>query len=526
MEAYTPYRPEIESRKFVPESYLGVLKDCLDRVQLFKFDSLIQETLSSFPLESGQIREQLLISDRFYLYRGFWRGVLERLYKTYLPHIKYEFRWLIEATPYTILQCKLTEGHLCESEFESIARALGANYKDIDLRSEEILIPMDFKSLGLPTGLKGIVPKELLPQSELGQLNLLFRLMNFPPLEELAVFFMTYGGHTSMQVAELASAFPGIEAQKNLGFDLKGAIGGAWFNLDHSTFLRERLEGLESRVAGEGFDANFRSIREGSAAAKSEITDSMICPCCGDIQEISFPEDASQFALLILDRKLSKRLGLIFFEDYFSAYKARLQETHREFKNSLNDVDQPKCVILVEGESEEVALPILAVRLGIDLTKRHIKIVNCKSKQKVLSQFFEYSEKFPKRKIICLLDSDAVKERDELLRVMKNRHHKYHLVYIDKGCFEDLFDRGYAISVLNEIHAEGEDVSASDFDQTKDFGENVKKILHTKKSTRLDKVLFAETISLRIPTSEIPEQILEIFDFAKKYTIPKKFLAE
>ncbi|WP_122499495.1 TOPRIM nucleotidyl transferase/hydrolase domain-containing protein [Pseudomonas viridiflava] len=526
MEAYTPYRPEIEFRKFVPEGYLGILKDCLDRVQLFKFDNLIQKTLSSFPSGLVQAGEQLLITDKFYLYKGFWQGVLERLYRIYLPHIEYEFRWIIEVTPYTILQCKLTESYLCGSDFESIERVFGAGYKDIELKSEEIFLAMDFNSLGLPVGLKGILPEELLPQSKLGQLNLLFRLMNFPPLEELSVFFMAYGAHTSKQVAELASAFPGIEAPKNLGFDLKGAIGRAWFNLDHSTFLRERLEGLETRVTGEGFEDNFKVIREISATAKSEVSDSMICPCCGDLQEVSFPEDASQFALLILDKDLSKRLGLIFFEDYLSAYKTRLRDALPEFKNSLNDVDHPKCVILVEGESEEIALPILAVKLAFDLKSRRVKIVNCKSKQKVLSQFFEYSEKFPKMKIICMLDSDAIKERDDLLRVMENRRQKYHLVFIERGCFEDLFDLRYSISVLNEIHAEGDDVSASDFDQDKDFGDNVKKILHAKKSTRLDKVRFAETISLRIPTSAIPEQIRELFEVATNFTIPKNFLAD
>ncbi|WP_162864763.1 hypothetical protein, partial [Pseudomonas viridiflava] len=167
---------------------------------------------------------------------------------------------------------------MCGSDFESIERVFGAGYKDIELKSEEIFLAMDFNSLGLPVGLKGILPEELLPQSKLGQLNLLFRLMNFPPLEELSVFFMAYGAHTSKQVAELASAFPGIEAPKNLGFDLKGAIGRAWFNLDHSTFLRERLEGLETRVTGEGFEDNFKVIREISATAKSEVSDSMICP--------------------------------------------------------------------------------------------------------------------------------------------------------------------------------------------------------------------------------------------------------
>lgn len=527
MEKYSPFRPEIDFHKLLSDDLcLALVKGSLEAAQEFKFDGLLNQAFRLFVSNSDEVEEYVLVTDKFYLYRKLWQALLERLYSKYLPEYEYVFNWNIEVTPYTLLQCEIFSGVICASEFGGIEKILGVSYEEINSNYRYLLDVMGFSSLGLADGLNDILPDNLIPQSRCDQLNYLFRFMNFPPLEELAVFFMAYGAYTTKQISQLASVFPGINPPKNIGFELKGVIAGAYNNIDHSTFQREKLEGLEAILKGKGFEKNFLEIRRLAADAKATQFDSLVCPCCGESQKIEMPEEISQFALLIQDRPLSRLVGLLFFEDYRAGYIARFREFLSRAKQELNAVDHPSCLILVEGESEEVALPLIATKLGLILTERRIKVFNCKSKQKVYSYFLEFSSKFPKTKIICLLDSDAEKERKDIARIIENKRDRYHLVYIQKGCFEDMFDVSSAVQVLNEIYPGDSSIEVSDFDGLKNFSDNVKRVLHEKRGARLDKVRFAEKISLKISVDSVPKQILEIFEVATKFTEPKNFFAE
>jgi len=132
--------------------------------------------------------------------------------------------------------------------------------------------------------------------------------------------------------------------------------------------------------------------------------------------------------------------------------------------------------------------------------------------------------KYPERKIVCFLDSDAVKERDDINRVISKEQNKYRMVFIENGTFEDLFDLSYSVEILNYLYTEGVDILTSDFDPSKDFLSNVKKILYHKKKATFDKVLFAQTIALRIHTDAIPKQINEVLNIVKDFSSPTKFL--
>ncbi|AYO64073.1 hypothetical protein C5P03_15565 [Aeromonas salmonicida subsp. salmonicida 01-B526] len=154
-------------------------------------------------------------------------------------------------------------------------------------------------------------------------------------------------------------------------------------------------------------------------------------------------------------------------------------------------------MILVEGESEEIFIPIIAFRLAADFKGKKIKIYNSKSKQKLLSDFLSFKEKYPKLKIVCLLDSDAKKEKNDIERVISNNLHKYRLIYIKKGAFEDAFDIDTSISVINEMYPLGSLIVKEDIDQTKDF---------------------AKKIAFCIGIDKIPSEIQEIIDLGMLLT--------
>ncbi|EFN8854581.1 hypothetical protein D6910_24710, partial [Escherichia coli] len=69
-------------------------------------------------------------------------------------------------------------------------------------------------------------------------------------------------------------------------------------------------------------------------------------------------------------------------------------EEINNFEKTINSANRPDCLILVEGESEEIFIPIIALRADINLKAKKIKVYNCKSKQKVLSDFLSFKEKY------------------------------------------------------------------------------------------------------------------------------------
>ena len=153
-----------------------------------------------------------------------------------------------------------------------------------------------------------------------------------------------------------------------------------------------------------------------------------------------------------------------------------------------------------------------------------IQVYNSQSKEKLANDFRNFKKKYPKRKMICLLDSDAVKERDDIQRIIKNNQNKYKLVFIEKGTFEDIFDIKSSVQVLNEMYPEGTPIELTDFDLTKDFLTNMNKVIHEKKKAKFDKVQFARNISFKIDIDKCPKEINEIIDTAKLFMGKSKFI--
>lgn len=511
----------------LPLSYvLEVVEVTLKSITLYQFDGLMGSMIQAGAvLDDAPVN--LLPSDKFYIYRKKWSRIVCCLYESYLPHVEYRFDWKLEVTPFTLALCNITEGYISEDAFGAIEEHLKISYADVDSNYDLLKDSLGLDRLGFNDGLIGLVPDELAPETRAKQLNLLFRLMNFPPLDELAVFFQAYRAFVSLQVGELRSALMGRANSKNsLGLELNGALAQTYYCLDHSTFSELGLEGLEKKLADVSFAEDFTAIRKQAPTYPELFIDMIICPCCGTEQDMKLPEEVAQYMLLMQRRSLVKRLGMACFEEYLMAYKKRLSDGFVKFFQGLNVTARPRCLILVEGDTEETSIPIIAMRLGINLVERGIKVYNSTTKQKLCADFYSQSRKFPNMKLVCLLDSDAKKERDEISRVVKGNRDKYHLTYIEKGAFEDIFDSATSIKILNDMYPDGEDIVLEDFDLDKTFDKNIGFILHGKKKARFDKVEFSKRISWAVGVSKVPREIVEVLNMAVKYTQKKKFLAD
>lgn len=517
-------RCKIDCSGVVKDSYLQLVEISLNSVAYFNFDELLNRVICLFISEPKEPDKKLLITDKFYIYKNIWQAVMEQLYSEFLPNYDYRFDWEIEISPFTLTLCELTKGKKCENEFDIIKSLLKISDEQFETDYYEVLSRLGADSLGFPDGVIGKIPKSLVPETRIEQLNILFRLMTFPPLDELAVFYMRYGSYTKQKIESLSVFLPGADSSQIADFKLKGPLANSYFNLTHTTFQKYGLDGIESNEQFSIYKDEFRFIRESANLFKEQLKDKSICSCCGEEQEISLPEEVAQFKFLIESRNLSRDIGLLYIDDYISDYKRKIAELLSRFTEDINVVERPKCLILVEGESEEVLIPIVALRCGFSLSSNEVKVYNSKSKQKLESDFISFKTKYPKLKMVCILDSDAIKERDSLGRLIKNNRNKYHLVYIENGCFEDLFNLKDSIRVLNDLYPNGESILLSDFDKEKDFLTNVKKILHIKKKAQFDKVKFAKKIAFSIKVTDMPKEIMQVLKAAEKFTTKKNFI--
>ncbi|MFD2451514.1 TOPRIM nucleotidyl transferase/hydrolase domain-containing protein [Ideonella paludis] len=336
---------------------------------------------------------------------------------------------------------------------------------------------------------------------------------------------MRYGSYTKQKIESLSFFSPGNNLSKTVDFKLQGPLADSFFDISHKIFQKYGLDNIESNEQFSTYRDEFASIRKAAKEFKAQLKDKFICSCCGEEQEINLPEEVAQFKFLIESRKLSREIGLLYIDDYILDYKERIANMLSKLTEHINAAEHPKCLILVEGESEEVFIPIIALRCGFNLYSHEVKVYNSKSKQKLESDFMSFKSKYPKLKMICMLDSDATRERDGLNRIIKNNREKYHLTYISKGCFEDLFNLEDSIHILNELYPEGELISIADFEKGKDFMANVKKILHLKKNAQFDKVKFARKMAFLIKATNIPKEIGEVLKAAEKFTAKKIFIA-
>lgn len=456
-------------KPIVANSYLHIINATLNRILYFESDSIINHLLRLYISDPKNADELLVASDKFYLYKSIWKAILETLYEKYLPAVTYNFSWEIEVTPYTLLICELTCEHFESTEIELQKKILNITDAEIESGFQNILDSSGWASLGLPNGINDRIPEELLPASRKEQLVLLLRLMNFPPLGELALFQHRYQSRLKDDIENLAIAFPGISVSQAPSFGMPESLNKSFFHIDHETFRKYGLDEFERHPGLADHKPDFQEIRERAARNKKHFKDEVICSCCGKKQEITVPEEVLQYKYLLENQGLSKKVGLCYLKDFSEKYKKNLSELFYSFIPNLNKVDNPDCMILVEGESEEVSLPILGFRTMFILSKSNIQVYNSKSKEKLAADFLSFKSNYPNRKIICVLDSDAKKERDDIQRIIKDQQNKYRLIFIEKGTFEDLFDLELSIEILNEMYPEGESVLREDFDPAKDF---------------------------------------------------------
>jgi hypothetical protein len=509
----------VDMSEFITDEQCFILTEAsLIKIESFDFLDLQSILLSRFIVDYEELQFKISAYDKFMMYRSIWKAIVERFYVKHLPHVNYRFKWDLEVTPYSLffIDFLIRNNHYDKDKIDDFQQKVGV----VDETTlERVLGKIGLNLDGIWDYFQNNAPKAFFKKSRVEQILILLDLLVFPPLEQLALFSLEYNKYIKLTMNKYNNVF----SRKNveLDIDLRLSLARSINNIPHNILVKYGWDAIKENENLIKYKSRFEDIS--TRSLKVEVSaGSFICSCCGEQQPVNLPEDFIKLKLLLEDRELSNSVGIEYLVDYIEEIELSFKDALiRFFQNNfseLNSVDQPGCFILVEGESETQFLPFIAFKNDLDLKQRKIKVFNCQSKEKLYSYFLAFKEKFPNLRMVCLLDSDARKEFEDITRIIKGNLDKYRLVYIKNGCFEDLFDLHFSVKILNEIYTDGEKIVIEDFDPNKDFNSNIKKILHEKRRDKFDKVKFASFAALRIEQDEIPAEVQEVIKCAKILT--------
>lgn len=224
-----------------------------------------------------------------------------------------------------------------------------------------------------------------------------------------------------------------------------------------------------------------------------------------------------EYKYLLEQPELTRQIGFHLLPEVEKEYIENISAAFTGFIQNLNSARNAKLIILVEGASEETGLPIIALRKKILLIEKQIHIHNSGSKEKLYQDFLSFKSKHPDTRIICLLDKDAVKESADIGRGIRNKRHKYDMVYLEAGTWEDIFPLEVCVQALNKLYPDGDEILIDDFNQAKEFNKQINDILFKKKLAGFDKVRFSKMICSIIDLEKLPVPITELFDKMEKF---------
>lgn len=169
-------------------------------------------------------------------------------------------------------------------------------------------------------------------------------------------------------------------------------------------------------------------------------------------------------------------------------------------------------LIICEGITEEILLPEFARLLDYDFDKNGIKMISAGGKNQVVKLFYKISDiiKIP---VFILLDSDAGKNRDEILPKLKKKDKIY---ILKNGEFEDILP----VSLIEKsLKYSIENISESPiehFDKTEGAVHYLEEFYKTRGAHEFKKAEFAQIVKENISGIEdVSDEFKDIIDKIK-----------
>ncbi len=170
-------------------------------------------------------------------------------------------------------------------------------------------------------------------------------------------------------------------------------------------------------------------------------------------------------------------------------------------------------LILVEGITEEILLPIFAKKLGFDFDKEGIYVLGAGGKSKVPALYsqYKYSLNIP---ILMLLDNDA----SQIYELVKNNlSKKDSIILINKGEFEDIISKNLIKRSINANYYDIEPVRMFELNFNTPMCENIHYIFKSRGLREFQKAHFAKVLADNVKyKSDVSSEIEQIIETIKK----------
>lgn len=169
-------------------------------------------------------------------------------------------------------------------------------------------------------------------------------------------------------------------------------------------------------------------------------------------------------------------------------------------------------VILVEGITEDILLPVFSKLLGYDFYAHGIQIIPAGGKNQVVKLYYELLEDL-KIPIFILLDKDAEDNINQITPRLRNID-RIHLVSC--GEFEDLLPKSLLVKTVNSHFKNFLTITEADLLQDESMVNVLEEIFKTKGLHEFKKAEFAKLVKENVFSQEdISPEIIEIIEEIK-----------
>ena len=177
-------------------------------------------------------------------------------------------------------------------------------------------------------------------------------------------------------------------------------------------------------------------------------------------------------------------------------------------------------VLLVEGITEEILLPVFAKCIGYDFYQKGIQVIPAGGKNQVVKMYYKLLEEL-KIPIYLLLDKDAEDNIQQINPKIRGID-KIHLVSC--GEFEDLLPRNLIIKAMNKCFSNFASINNDDFDDSLSTVKNLEMIFKHKGVHEFKKAEFAKYVKECIDNKDdISQEIYDIINEISDKTLDTNF---
>ncbi len=170
-----------------------------------------------------------------------------------------------------------------------------------------------------------------------------------------------------------------------------------------------------------------------------------------------------------------------------------------QIPNEFNEYKTPKKVVLTEGITEEILLPVFLKQAETDRQKARVEIIGIGGKSRTLKFYNTFKEQL-KIPVYILLDKDALPIFEEVKTSLRNID-KAHL--ISKGEFEDVIPKNLFKNAINSEFKLQAKISVNDFEDNLSMVENLHEIYRKNGFGEFKKSKMAQLVKQSLPNKLI-----------------------